>query len=156
MAYINRTGVPNAVFDIHLKHLGYAELKVLLVIIRQTYGWVDKRTRTHKEWDWISRRFFAKKTNLSLRSVSEAISSLFSKGLIHIKNENGIYVYTAQERRKAYKLFYSMNKNMSSEVTSPKTVKQSNPTIITQTKLYSEESSLGMHKISFKYIKPPD
>jgi len=54
MAYINRTGVPNQVFDIHLQHLGYAELKILLVIIRQTYGWRDKKTKSHKERDWIS------------------------------------------------------------------------------------------------------
>ncbi|WP_299216976.1 replication protein [uncultured Dokdonia sp.] len=155
MAYINRTGVPNSILDTHLKHLGYAELKIILVIIRQTYGWVDKRTGSHKEWDWISRRFFVKKTNLSLRSVSKAISSLFSKGLIHIKNEHGVYLYTTEDRRKAHKLFYSINKNVSREHTSPKTVKKSNPTIITHTKLYSEDTSQGMQKISFNHIQPP-
>jgi len=44
MGYIYFTNVPNIIFDTHLKDLGYAELKILLVIIRQTYGWKDKHT----------------------------------------------------------------------------------------------------------------
>ena len=76
MGYIYRTNVPNMVFDVHLKDLGYAELKVLLVVIRQTYGWKDPKTNSYKRWDWISQRFFVKKTGLSQRSVSTAISRL--------------------------------------------------------------------------------
>ena len=48
------TPVPNAVFDEHLKELKAAELKVLLIIIRQTLGWEDKSSRSQrKECDWI-------------------------------------------------------------------------------------------------------
>lgn len=105
MSYYPFTNVPNTFFRI-LPKLGYAELKVLLVIIRQTYGFVEPGTKKHKQWDWISGRFFVKKTNLSQRSVSEALSSLLKKGLISIKNEHGKYVTTTQQRRRSYKLYY--------------------------------------------------
>ena len=109
MSYYYKTLVPNSLFDLHLKNLSLAELKVILVIIRQTYGWLDKRTRKPKQWDWISRQFFVKKTNLSLRAVSEAIAKLHRKNLIDIKNEKGILIYTSSERRRAYKLYYRAN-----------------------------------------------
>ncbi len=106
MSYYPYTNVPNSFFLL-LPKLGYAELKVLLIIIRQTYGFVEPGTKKHKQWDWISGRFFVKKTNLSQRSVSEALSSLLQKGLIQAKNEQGRLVTTTIQRRRAYKLFYT-------------------------------------------------
>ena len=42
-------------FDVHLKELKQAELKVLLIVIRQTLGWADRRGMLgRKEMDWIS------------------------------------------------------------------------------------------------------
>jgi len=106
MSYYPYTNVPNPFFSL-LPQLGYAELKVLLVIIRQTYGFVDPNTKSHKQWDWLSGRFLCAKTALSQRSVSEALSSLLQKGLIKAKNEQGRLVHTTRERRRAYKLYYS-------------------------------------------------
>ncbi len=87
MSYIYHTNVPNNLFDTYLKNLGYAELKVLLVVIRQTYGWKDKRTGTYKHGDWISQQFFVRKTGLSNRAVSTAISKLIYKRLIEVKTK---------------------------------------------------------------------
>ena len=39
MTYKQTTQVPNELFDIHLPDLTFSELKILLFIIRQTYGW---------------------------------------------------------------------------------------------------------------------
>ncbi|WP_299676162.1 replication protein [uncultured Dokdonia sp.] len=149
MAYINRTGVPNEVFDIHLQHLGYAELKVLLVIIRQTYGWVDKQTGSHKSRDWISRQFFVKKTGLSKRAVSKAIAGLQGKNLIVITDSKGSSLNSANCRKKLTKLYFSAHFPQSSDFRSIKAVTYRTPTIIKHTKLYREERSLGMQKISF-------
>ena len=149
MAYINRTGVPNAVFDIHLPHLGYAELKVLLIIIRQTYGWRDKETRSHKERDWISRQFFVKKTGLSKRAVSKAIAQLQVKNLIIITDSKGSSLNSANCRKKQTKLYFSSHFPQSSDLRSTKAVTYRTPTIIKHTKVYREQRSLTMQKISF-------
>ena len=100
MSYIYRTNVPNTVFDTYLKDLGYAEVKVLLVVIRQTYGWKDPRTDSHKQWDWISQQFFVKKTGLSQRAVSTAITTLIEKRLILVKNAKGKVLLEAAERQR--------------------------------------------------------
>jgi len=150
MAYINRTGVPNQVFDIHLQHLGYAELKILLVIIRQTYGWRDKKTKSHKERDWISRQFFVKKTGLSKRAVSKAIAQLQEKNLIIITDSKGSSLSSANCRKKRTKLYFSSHFPQSSEGNDTKAVTYRTPTIIKHTKVYREERSLGMQRLSFK------
>ncbi len=154
MAYISRTNVPNIVFDTHLKNLGYAELKILLVIIRQTYGWLDKRTGTHKKFDWISQQFFVRKTGLSARTVSSALAQLLAKHLITITNKKGKPLNTTQERRRASKLYFSCHLESSYEPTRTKAMKQGNTTIITSTRLYCEESSQGMKRISFNSESP--
>ena len=90
MSYLPFTNVPNTFFPL-IATLGYAELKVLLIIIRQTYGFVDPRTKKHKQYDWISGRFFVRKTALSQRSVSEALSSLLKRGLYKLKTSKESY-----------------------------------------------------------------
>jgi hypothetical protein len=156
MSYIYYTNVPNTIFDIHLKQLGYAELKVLLVIIRQTYGWKDIRTGTHKRWDWISQQFFVRKTGLSGRAVSTAISKLITKNLIKVKNEQGRLVFTNKERQFASKLYFSLTTQIQGcEVRSSKPVKQVHTTIIKHTNRYSEASSQGLKRLQFKkHTKP--
>ena len=151
MTYFPFTNVPNVVFDSHLKHLGYAELKVLLVIIRQTYGWKAKNSKGHKERDWISRTFFVKKTGLSKRAVSKAIADLLEKQLIVVTAENGRPLSTPESRRHRAKLYFSCNLAKTSYLNSTKPVTKSNPTIIKHTKQYREEKSLGLQKVSFKY-----
>jgi len=154
MSYIYRTNVPNIIFDTHLKHLGYAELKVLLVIIRQTYGWKDKRTNTYKKWDWISQQFFVKKTGLSARSVSTAIAKLIHKKLILVKNKQGKLLILKIQRQHEPKLYFScILEPKSSELTGRNPVKKLHTTIIKHTKMYSETSSQGFAKLKIRNIK---
>jgi phage replication O-like protein O len=149
MSYKPFTNVPNTIFDTYLKDLGYAELKVLLIIIRQTYGWKNKHTGTHKHWDWISQQFFVRKTGLSNRAVSTAISKLVYKDLIKVKNKQGRLVYQQKERQRASKLYYSCTLSKSCELRGKKQVKKLHTTIIKHTNMYREESSQGLQKIQF-------
>lgn len=156
MSYIYHTNVPNNFFDEYLKNLGYAELKVLLVVIRQTYGWKDKCTGTYKRWDWISQRFFVRKTGLSGRAVSTAISKLIYKRLILVKNGKDKLLFDNIERQHESKLYFSCTLEQGTrEVKSSKPVKKVHTTIIKHTNTYCEESSQGLKRIQFTQHRKP-
>lgn len=103
------TPVPNLFFDIYLKELKLAELKVLLIIIRQTLGWADKRGRSgRKEIDWISGRQLCQKTGCSKRSITSATDVLVRKNLITIFDESNNILNTPEKRQGKTKLFYRL------------------------------------------------
>ena len=105
------TAVPNIVFDKHLPYLKEAELKVLLIIIRQTHGWVDKRTGRRKTRDRISHSQFMTKTALSRRIVSAAIKSLVEKGLINVTDFAGNLLIKPHQRQGVTSLYYSWSES---------------------------------------------
>lgn len=105
MAYHYKTSVPNILFEKHLFISG-SMLKVLLVIIRQTYGYYDPIKKSYKEWDWISISFFSRKTKLERRTIGIAIQHLVDAKLIKVKNEKGSIVHTPQERKFSNKLYF--------------------------------------------------
>jgi hypothetical protein len=101
------TPVPNVLFDIFLKELKSAELKVLLVIIRQTLGWSDKiGARGRKEMDWISSGQLRTKTGSSRRAISSAIEVLVSKELIVVLDRHGNLLNDPLKRQGKPKLFF--------------------------------------------------
>jgi hypothetical protein len=103
------TPVPNTFFDIYLKELKSAELKVLLVIIRQTLGWADRRGMFgRKETDWISGSQLKQKTGSSKRAISSAIDTLVRKSLIDILDEKGIILDNPEKRQGKTKLYYRL------------------------------------------------
>ncbi len=110
MKYRQTTMVPNELFDVHLPYLSLSELKVFLVIIRQTNGWIDKRTGKRKVSDRISHSQFIRKTGLSRRVISSTIQKLISRGLIEVKNQKGDLVSNSEERR-GKRLWYSITQN---------------------------------------------
>jgi len=69
------TQIPDVLFDEHLPELGLAELKVLLVIMRRTYGW-------RKPTDAISLSQLEKGTGLRRKAISAATRSLEEGGYI--------------------------------------------------------------------------
>jgi len=151
----NTTQTPNSLFDNHLKKLSYSELKVLLVIIRQTIGFIHPKDRARrKDRDWISQSFFIKRTGLSGRSVSSAIASLISKGLIIVTNSNGRILHQIKERRGTSRLYYSStlvlvnSLHSSYNLIDKKEVKKTHKTKQTPTKLYSETSSQALKKMT--------
>lgn len=81
----NFTQAPNEIFDYWLPLLKEAELKVLLVIMRKTFGW-------HKSRDQISLSQMQDLTGLHKQHVVKAALSLQKKGLIikKVSGKNGI------------------------------------------------------------------
>lgn len=71
----NYTITPNELFDHWLPHLGEAELKVLLVVMRKTFGW-------HKIRDIISISQLSQITGMLEETVIKATRSLQNKGII--------------------------------------------------------------------------
>lgn len=71
----NYTQTPNDLFDHWLPHLGEVELKVLLVIMRKTFGW-------HKTRDRISLSQLEILTGSTQTNIGTALKGLISKGLI--------------------------------------------------------------------------
>ena len=105
--YKYTTKVPNEIFDLSLKYLSLSELKILLIIIRQTLGWVDPKTGKPKTKDWISRSFFQKKSSLSYKSISLGIAGLIHNGLIVTTDKYGCILKTPQQRRGKKKIYYA-------------------------------------------------
>jgi len=71
----NTTQTPNSIFDSIMANLADNELRVLLVVIRKTYGW-------GKDVDMISNSQFEKMTGLEKRQIQRAKQSLKTKGLL--------------------------------------------------------------------------
>jgi len=109
--YRNTTQVANALFDIHLRSLTEKELKVLLIIIRQTVGWIDQHG-FRKERDWISRSFFIAKTGLSGKSISSAIDSLVLNNFIEATTIDKVQLNTTQERRGKKRIYYKCSNQL--------------------------------------------
>ena len=112
MLQTSTTPVPNVYFDLHLKELNSAELKVLLVIIRQTLGWSDRNALLgRKERDWISSSQLQAKTGSSPRAISSAIEMLVRRNIIEVLDEAGFLLNTPEKRKGKQKLFYRLVDN---------------------------------------------
>jgi len=79
----------------------------LLVIIRQTYGWIDKHTGKRKGRDRISHSQFKMKTGLCSKIISKAIQSLVLKSLITISDRTGNLLQSTLERKGHPRLYFS-------------------------------------------------
>ena len=71
----NYTRTPNVFFDEIIKTLNEGELRIMLVMIRQTFGW-------HKQWDRISLNQLAEKTGYERRGVCKILNRLIGRNLI--------------------------------------------------------------------------
>ncbi|MCG3167157.1 MAG: hypothetical protein POELPBGB_02941 [Bacteroidia bacterium] len=107
MNYRETTQVPNRIFDAHLPNLSLASLKILLVIIRGTYGWMNKKTGKRKERDRITINQFVTKTGLARRSITEAIQFLSANNMISITDFNGNILVSPFQRKGKLYLYYS-------------------------------------------------
>src|SRR6187397_1445197 len=107
MMYKKTTQIPNIVLDQYLRTLKASELKVLLVIIRQTNGWIDTRTGKRKTRDRISHSQFKDKTGLCSKIISKATQSLVLRGLITVTDQTGNELVNTLDRKGNPRLFYS-------------------------------------------------
>lgn len=102
------TPVPNALLDYHMMHLKPTELTVLLVIVRQTAGWINPRTKRRKDMDWIAGSQLREKTGYSRKSISTALEGLITKQLICVSDGGGNTYYSAKERQGKTRLYYAL------------------------------------------------
>jgi hypothetical protein len=109
MTYKQTTQVPNFVFDNFLSQLTEAELKILLVVIRQTIGWFDKATGKRKSRDRITGSQFIKKTGMSKRVITKTIQSLSVKKLIQVTDFGGKELFESLERKGKTHLFFTLH-----------------------------------------------
>ncbi len=113
----NTTGVPNALFDTYLPELKIAELKILLVVIRQTRGWIEQGNKEkRKESDWISSSQLKEKTGCSQRAITDAIAFLVRNKLISVMDFRGAFLESPKERKSKSKLFYSLGSAIFADV----------------------------------------
>ncbi len=106
MRYQKTTQVPNEVFDLHLTELTFSELKILLFIIRQTYGWKLKNGK-RKQRDRITHNLFKQKTGLSRRVITDVIQSLITKHLITVTDYQGNKLHTPEQRKGKVGIYYA-------------------------------------------------
>ena len=71
----NHTQTPNELFDIHMRDMDMAELKVTLAICRKTFGW-------HKRRDKISLSQLEELTGMSRTSVIKGVQKGIGRGTI--------------------------------------------------------------------------
>ena len=102
------TKVPNEVFDKLLPSLTMAELKILLIIIRQTNGWLDKKTQRRKTRDRINHSQFIKKTGLSRRIVIATIQKLVDNKYIKVTDDKGQLLHCPTQRKGKRRLYYEV------------------------------------------------
>lgn len=88
------TPFPNVILDRVMPHLSDTELRVLSVIVRQTFGW-------HQDRKWLSHALLKRLTGRESAAVSRAIDGLVKRGLVVIRDENDRRVHRAHERRRS-------------------------------------------------------
>lgn len=121
----NTTQVPNILFDYWVKELKDTELRILLLVIRQTLGWIeDKRTGRRKERDWISQKKIMAKTGRSTKSIADAIDELVNKNLIDVFDGEDNILKTKEERS-GRKCYYRLNTSLLFSPTSLKSKPES-------------------------------
>jgi hypothetical protein len=95
--------VPNRLFDDVLPGLSDTELRVLLIVLRQTLGWREGDERggwRHRRRDWMSHAQLCRKTGRRSEAVSNAVNGLVSKGLIVAETGTGSPLPTPEMRRR--------------------------------------------------------
>lgn len=101
------TSTPNFILDTYQPILKPSEFSILMVIVRQTYGWFDHKMKSHKRRDWISHRLFSSKTGLCPKTISTVIDNLDSRKMIRTSDKHNVTL-DKQGRKFANKVFYEI------------------------------------------------
>lgn len=105
--------VPVRLVDEVMPGLRDTELRVLLVVLRQTWGWrangpagSGAHDAAHKRRDWLSHRQLCRRTGRGSDAVSAAVGSLTASGLIVVEDVGGSPLLTPEERRRCLGRLY--------------------------------------------------
>ena len=89
----SEVSIPSAILDRWMPKLKDTELRVLLLVARQTIG------RSGKEVDWLAHSQLRKRTGRASEAVSAAVDSLIQKGLLEVVTLTGERLPTPEARR---------------------------------------------------------
>ena len=93
--------VPTDLLDRVMPTLRDTELRVLLVVVRQTLGWqVGKDPYLRKERDWLTQSQLMRRSGRASGAVAHAIDVLVQRNLIDVLDETERLLLTAAERRR--------------------------------------------------------
>jgi hypothetical protein len=99
----------NALIDDVMPALRDTELRVLLVVLRQTLGRREPRgdgTWAARRRDWLSHAQLRRRTGRGSEAVSAAIAALVERGFIVVEDAAGVPLATTAERRRALSRLY--------------------------------------------------
>ncbi len=104
------TPVPNDLLDLVMPTLRDTELRVLLVVVRQTLGWQDGAdTSQRKTKDWLTQSQLMRRTGRASGAVARAVNTLVQSGLISVLDRFGAPLLTPAERRRHLgRLYYRL------------------------------------------------
>lgn len=104
------TPVPNELLDQVMPTLRDTELRVLLVVVRQTLGWQDgPKTSQRKSKDWLTQSQLMRRTGRASGAIARAVDALVKAGLISVLDRFGAPLQTAAERRRHLgRLYYRL------------------------------------------------
>jgi len=101
--------VPIRLVDDIMPALKDTELRILLLVLRQTAGWRSDRLAgvgTQKRRDWLSHRQLCRRTGRGSDAVSRAVASLTASGLIVVEDAGGTPLATPDKRRRCLGRLY--------------------------------------------------
>ena len=105
------TPVPNGLLDGAMPRLRDTELRVLLVVVRQTLGWQEgPSSARRKERDWLTQSQLMRRTGRASGAVARAVDALVRAGLIEVSDRTGAPLGTPAERRRHLgRLYYCLS-----------------------------------------------
>src|SRR5262249_19224898 len=107
---VSYTPIPNRILDEVVPLLRDSEVQVLLVIVRQTLGWIGEQANERKERDWLTHSQLKGRTRRSSQSISQAIASLVRRSLIEVYDDAGDKLDTPQKRRACHgRLYFALS-----------------------------------------------
>jgi len=149
MNYQKTTMVPNSLFTlISDPQIKPSNIVLILIILRQTIGWYDPKTKKRKIRDWISYNQFQAKTGLSIKTISQSINTLIKLNLIKATDYSGNELRTSESRKGKVRIYYQcllvdMRKSNTTYVKKYSEHRQISPiTKLTPTKLTLQNKSL--------------
>ena len=112
------TPVPNILLDDWMPLLSDTELRVLLVVTRQTLGFqaggkthnnTPGGTASRRARDWLTHARLKQATGRASEAVSKAVDGLVKRGLLEVCTECGSPLLTPPERRRCRgRIFFSL------------------------------------------------
>jgi biotin operon repressor len=110
------TPVPNIIFDAYLPILKPTEVTLLFIIIRQTIGWIDLRTKKRKDRDWLAGSQLRQKTGYSRKAISTAINTLVKHKLVIVYDHRGNKLLSPKDRQGKTCLYYGYNQSVMTDL----------------------------------------